>query len=115
VILHPYSTITNPFINKIGLSYKNNFGNTKILNAKKIERVLFNDENYIENNSYVSGHDNINVFGLSEMKYFIKANDIAIDLQLRDLKEHKTNGLTVESDFKQTELTKQNGGLKIIG
>lgn len=103
IVLHPYSAISNPFINKIGLSYKNNFGNTEILNAKKIERVLFNDENYIENNSYVSGHDNVNVFGHSEMKYFIKANDTALDIQLRDLNEHKTNGLSVESDFKQTE------------
>lgn len=103
VVLHPYTAIPNNiFINKIDHSYKNNFGSTKILSAKDIEKTLFNDENYIENNSYVSGHDNVNVFGLSEMKYFIKANDTAIDLQLRDLKEHKTNGLTVESDFKQT-------------
>lgn len=116
IVLHPYTAIPNNiFINKIGHSYKNNFGNTKILSAKDIEKTLFNDENYIENNSYVSGHDNVNVFGLSEMKYFIKANDTAIDLQLRDLKEHKTNSLTVESDFKQTGLTNQNGGLKIIG
>ena len=52
---------------------------------------------YIENNSYVSGHDNVNVFGLSEMKYFIKANDTAIDIQLRDIKEHNKNLLTVEN------------------
>jgi len=89
IVLHPYTAISNPFINKIGHSYKNNFGNTKILNAKDIEKALFNDENYIENNSYVSGHDNVNVFGLSEMKYFIKANDTAIDIQLRELNNTK--------------------------
>jgi len=91
IILHPYSAIkNNNYINEIGDSYKNNFGSTKILNAKVIEKELFDDENYIENNSYVSGHDNINVFGLSEMKYFIKANDTAIDIQLRGIKENKT-------------------------
>lgn len=116
IVLHPYTAIqNNNFINKIGLSYKNNFGNTKILNAKDFEKALFNDETYIENNSYVSGHDNVNVFGLSEMKYFIKANDTAIDIQLRDLKDHKTNGLTEESKLIQTENVNQNGGLKIIG
>ncbi len=116
IVLHPYTAIqNNNFINKIGLSYKNNFGNTKILNTKDIEKALFNDENYIENNSYVSGHDNINVFGLSDMKYFIKANDNAIDIQLRDLKEYKTNGLTEESNLEQTEIVRQNGGLKIVG
>jgi len=97
VILHPYKAIkNNKFINEIGLSYKDNFGNKKIINSKEIEKELFDDENYIENNSYVSGHDNVNVFGISEMKYFIKANDTAIDIQLRDLKDHKTNGLTEE-------------------
>lgn len=115
IVLHPYTAISNPFINKIGHSYKNNFGNTKILNAKDIEKALFNDEKYIENNSYVSGHDNVNVFGLSEMKYFIKANDTAIDIQLRELKVHKTNGLSVESNLKQTEFVNLNGGLKIVG
>ena len=111
IVLHPYTAIpNNNFINKIGHSYRNNFGNTKILNANDIELILFNDRNYIETNSYVSGHDNVNVFGLSEMKYFIKANDTAIDIQLRDLKEHKTNNLTVEHNN-----TNQNGGLKIVG
>lgn len=87
IVLHPYTAIkNNDFINKIGISYRKNFGNAKILNAKEVEKILFNDENYIENNSYVSGHDNVNVFGISEMKYFIKANNEAIDIQLRDLK-----------------------------
>lgn len=86
VILHPYTKIKeNVYINRIGLSYKNNFGNTKILKAKDFEQFLFNDSGYIENNTYVSGHDNVNVFGLSEMKYFIKTNDTAIDLQIKDL------------------------------
>jgi superfamily I DNA and/or RNA helicase len=89
IILHPYTTIrNNKFINEIGVSFNNNFGNARTLNSKEVEKVLFDDENYIENNSYVSGHDNVNVFGLSEMKYFIKSNDTAIDIQLRDLKDN---------------------------
>lgn len=87
IILHPYTTIrNNTFINQIGNSFKKNFGNARILNSKEVEKALFADENYIESNSYVSGHDNVNVFGLSEMKYFIKSNDTAIDIQLRDSK-----------------------------
>jgi len=110
IILHPYSAIpNNKFINKIRFSYKNIFGNIKIINANEIEYMLFNERNYIENNSYVSGHDNVNVFGLSEMKYFIKVNDTAIDIQLRELKEHNTNELIVQS-----KNVNQNGGLKIV-
>ncbi|MBN8686956.1 MAG: AAA family ATPase [Chitinophagales bacterium] len=95
IVLHPFSEIqNNEFINKIGLSYKNHFGNIRILKANGIENILFNEENYIENNSYVSGHDNVNVFGHSDMKYFIKANDTAIDIQLRDKLDHKRNILS---------------------
>jgi superfamily I DNA and/or RNA helicase len=87
VILHPYTAIqNNNFINKIKLSYQTNFEREEPLNAKDLEKALFNVENYIENNTYISGHDSINVFGLSEMKYFIKVDDNAIDIQLRDLK-----------------------------
>ena len=115
VILHPYAAIrNNKFINKIGLSYKDNFANKKIINSKEIEKELFDEENYIENNSYISGHDNVNVFGISEMKCFIKTNDTAIDIQLRNLKDHKANGLTEERDLRQTELANQNGELKIF-
>lgn len=86
VILHPYSEIVNnPFIGKIGISYKHHFGNERILAAREIEKKIFDNECFIENNSYVSGHDNINIFGISEMKYFIKSSDNAIDIQLRHL------------------------------
>lgn len=86
IVLHPFTAIRdNNFINSIGLSYKNNFGNAEILNVNKIEKMLFNDENYIEVNSFVSGHENINVFGVAGMKYFIKANDTAIDIRIKDV------------------------------
>lgn len=115
VVLHPYTAIrNNKFINKIGISYKNNFGDIKIINAKDIEKKLFNEENYIENNSYVSGHDNVNVFGLSDMKYFIKANDTAIDIQLRDMNANKIDNSKVDNNFIETEIP-NIGGLKIIG
>lgn len=92
IILHPYTTIrNNKYINEIGFSYRNNFDNQKILNAIDIEKALFNTENFIEKNSYVSGHDSINVFGLSDMKYFIKINDSAIDIQLREMNVNKKN------------------------
>lgn len=90
VVLHPFEAIrNNKFINEIGTYYEKNFGSFEIINAKVIERKLFNDENFIEKNSYVSGHDNVNVFGFSEMKYFIKANNTAIDIQLGNIYKNK--------------------------
>lgn len=118
VILHPYSDIIdNEFINKIKASYKGNLDMDKveILDNKKVEKVLFGKENYIEANSYVSGHDSVNIFGLSEMKYFIKANDTAIDIQLRDLESKENNNLTTSNEVLKEEFPNQNTGVKIIG
>ena len=56
-----------------------------IFNASEIEKALFGVQNFIENNCYMSGHDNINVFGYSQMKYFIKASDTAIDIQIKNV------------------------------
>jgi DNA polymerase III delta prime subunit len=83
VILHPYTDIQdNDYINIISQSYLNNFGDNNILNAKDLEETLFKDEKFIEKNCIVSGHETINVFGLSDMRYVIKTSDIAIDIQL---------------------------------
>jgi hypothetical protein len=85
IILHPYSTIKdNVFIDKISQSFKRNFGTHLVRPSSEIEKIIFGNDKFIEDNSYVSGHDNVNVFGLTEMKYFIKSSESAIDIQLRN-------------------------------
>jgi len=81
-ILNPFSDIqNNPFINNlkeiIGIKDSN------LIQSQTIEKIIFNEEDFIVNHSFLTGHDNINVFGQVEMKYFIKANTTAIDIQLR--------------------------------
>ena len=84
IILHPFNAIKgNVFINKLMAVYSNNFVPPIIKEASAIESVLFQQTNYIDKNSYFTGHDNINVFGQTDMRYFIKSNDGAIDIQLR--------------------------------
>ncbi|MCX2472761.1 AAA domain-containing protein [Pedobacter sp. MC2016-05] len=84
IVLHPYKKITgNVFINDIKGSYENNFGPNAIIDYRKIEKIIFGDENFIERNSYLTGHDSINVFGQNEIKYFIKSSDQAIDIVLK--------------------------------
>jgi hypothetical protein len=85
VIIHPFSAIRdNVYINGLANSYKRSFGNARIHDSNAIEKILFGKENYIENNSYVTGHDNVNVFVTSKWRYIIKSNDMAIDIQLND-------------------------------
>jgi hypothetical protein len=91
-----------------------NFGNFQIKRSSEIEKLIFGDEKFIENNAYTTGHDNVNVFGLSEMKYFIKANENAIDIQLRDLKETTATKPQKREIFISTEIP-QVEGVKIVG
>mgnify|MGYP003945678785 FL=1 len=86
IILHPFFEIQdNPFINKIKSTYHSNFGNPFINKASDFEKILFDSNTFIYDNSYITGHDTVNVFGQLEKKYFIKANSNAIDIQLRKL------------------------------
>jgi hypothetical protein len=84
VVLHPFEAIAdNPYINKLRQSYIENFGENTIKRHQEFEQILFNQSDFIEKNSFITGHDNVNVFGQIEMKYFIKSSDNAIDIQLR--------------------------------
>jgi hypothetical protein len=85
-ILHPYNVIQdNPYINALSNIHERNFGRGTIRNCAEYEKMLFGEINHIEKSSYLTGHDTINVFGQIDMKYFIKANNNAIDIQLRKL------------------------------
>lgn len=84
IILHPFEAIkNNPFINKICASYAKHFENPLIRKTFEFEKLLFHQKDFIEKSSFITGHDNVNVFGQIEMNYFIKANENAIDIQLR--------------------------------
>ena len=84
IILHPYEAIKdNPYINSISASYSKYFESPLIRKSAEFEKIIFHQKDFIEKSSYITGHDNVNVFGQIEMKYFIKANESAIDIQLR--------------------------------
>ena len=86
IIIHPYSDIdNNEYINDIKDSYKNNFALQKIVQSYDIEELLFGNGKYIYANSDSAAHDNVNVFGVTDMKYVVKASDNAIDIQLGEL------------------------------
>ena len=86
IILHPYTAINgNEHINSISASYLKHIEKPSIRKSEEFEKIMFNQKDFIEKSSYITGHDNVNVFGQIEMKYFIKANESAIDIQLRKL------------------------------
>jgi superfamily I DNA and/or RNA helicase len=80
-IICPFNAIkNNPHVNNL-IEVAGN--NKSIVQADSLEKYLFGEKDYILKNTYLTGHDNINVFGQVEMSYFIKAGATAIDIQLR--------------------------------
>lgn len=52
--------------------------------AQNIEKLIFNNEHYLEENSFSTSHQVVNVYGLPEKRYEIRSEDIAIDIQIHN-------------------------------
>ena len=50
--------------------------------AQDIEESMFGQRNYIEENSFATGHQNVNVYTLPERRYEIRSEDTAVDVQV---------------------------------
>ena len=58
--------------------------NSGEFSAQDIENLIFGRKNYIEDNSFSTGHQNVNVYSLPERKYEIRSEDTAVDVQIHD-------------------------------
>ena len=61
--------------------------NVSTFDANEIERVMFGSSDYLENNSFSTSHQNVNVYGLPEKRYEIRSEDSAIDIQVHHTKK----------------------------
>ena len=43
---------------------------------------MFGDSHYLENNSFSTSHQSVNVYGLPEKRYEVRAEDNAVDIQI---------------------------------
>lgn len=83
IILSPIRDYPNPKIGKLQQIDTLFSGNKKVLESSKIEHSIFGEKNFIVNNSYVTGHDSVNVYGLVDIGYFIKKNSNSVDVQIQ--------------------------------
>ena len=51
--------------------------------SHEVEKVMFGSENYLEENTFTTGHQSVNVYAVPEKKYEIRSEDSAVDLQVR--------------------------------
>ena len=54
----------------------------------ELEYLIFNDSKYLENNTFSTSHQNVNVYGSPEKCYEIRTDDNAVDVQIH--KQNKT-------------------------
>ena len=47
-----------------------------------IEQIMFGDSNYLEDHSFSTSHQSVNVYGIPEQKYEIRSEEDAIDIQI---------------------------------
>lgn len=52
--------------------------------AQDIEELIFDKRNYLEENSFATGHQNVNVYARPERIYEIRTEDNAVDIQLHE-------------------------------
>ncbi len=47
-----------------------------------LEEIMFEDSHYLEKNSFATSHQSVNVYGLPENQYEIRAEETAVDIQV---------------------------------
>lgn len=72
-----------------------------------LEKIMFNDEHYLENNAFSTSHQSVNVYGLPEKRYEVRTEENAVDVQI-----HKPI-VTVEGKRLKSETTGLYSGTAI--
>ena len=53
-----------------------------LIGSNTVEKILFFNEFYIEDNTFTTGHQSVNVYGIPEKRYEVRSEDYAVDVQL---------------------------------
>lgn len=59
-----------------------NQGVASTFTSKSLEKTMFDNCNYIEENTFSTSHQNVNVYGTPEKKYEVRTEDSAVDIQI---------------------------------
>jgi len=72
-------------VKKVEELMKRNLSCTEI-DSHKLEEKMFDHETYLEENTFSTGHQSVNVYGMPEKTYEVRSEEDAIDIQI-----HKGN------------------------
>ena len=62
-----------------------NTGEYTELFTPKLEAQMFGDPQFLEKNTFSTSHQSVNVYGLPEMRYEIRTEEAAVDVQVHKL------------------------------
>lgn len=68
---------------------------SKIFESHEIEKVIFGDRLYLENNAFSTSHQTVNVYGLPERRYEIRSEESAVDIQIHDWIENEKEDIEI--------------------
>lgn len=71
-----------------------------------LEQLMFGDSQYLENNAFSTSHQSVNVYGLPEKCYEVRAEDTAIDVQIH--KTYMNNRISKESENESLDETRDD-------
>lgn len=70
------------------------------VNTPDLEKLMFGSSTYLEDNTFSTGHQSVNVYGLPEKCYEIRSEDTAVDVQIH----HPMSALTQEMPVTSTPM-----------
>ena len=59
-------------------------GRYSVYSSSEIEEVLFENDTYIQDNTFATSHQSVNVYSKPERKYEVRCEEIAVDVQVKD-------------------------------
>ncbi len=69
-------------INKLERLMRADESKIELTHTTEIESIMFGQKDYLEQNSFTTSHQSVNVYGLPERKYEIRSEDTAVDIQI---------------------------------
>nr|WP_296074667.1 AAA domain-containing protein [uncultured Ruminococcus sp.] len=89
----------------------NNSASYQTLFSDDLESLMFGNSNYLEENSFSTGHQSVNVYGLPEKQYEIRSEETAVDIQIHQVVD-KQNQKVDEDNTNTTNEATQNNSIK---
>jgi hypothetical protein len=76
---------------------------------------MFGNPNYLEDNSFSTGHQSVNVYGLPEKQYEIRSEEAAVDIQIHQVADRQNQKRPLRRAKYQTIHRRGREGIKQTG